>query len=338
MNLNVKTPDTTKEPDSPGQEAHATSLRLFYRRLSIIAATIFILMALIVMGVLIRWPGWSHPMTLLVLGSDARHSDDPSRSDVIMVLRADPQEGVTRGLSIPRDLFVPLSGLPIKRTARINAALFYGDYYLPHEGLHAVRETVGQLLGIPVDGVIVVNFKLVQKLVDALGGVEIYLEKPIYDRKFQSPYGGRAYTLRFESGWNFLDGKRAMELIRVRRPDTDFGRQARNRQLLSAVSAELHHPSVLTRLTPLLPQLKREINTDFGPVGWLRTLWVFNRSSSQGIVWDAIDKSQTVPYKTPKGAEVLLPSPGILDKAGARLTGLEPLDSNSVSEAENREP
>ena len=265
---------------------------------------------------------WYRPLTILVLGSDSRSPGNPARSDTIMVLRADPVSRSLRGLSIPRDLYVPLSGIPVLRKDRINAALFFGDYYCGTKGLEAARETVSDVIGVPIDGVVVVHLDVVKKLVDTLGGVEVYCEKPLVDKKFNSLDGSRTYTLRFESGWNFLNGSRALEFLRTRHVDTDFGRMARNRQFFSAMAARLRSPAGAIRSPKLLPDLWRGVDTDLGALSMLHAAWAFQRCyANDSVRWNAINRQDVLPYVTPKGAQVLVAEPGVLRDAGKTLTG-----------------
>lgn len=270
--------------------------------------------------------GWNRPVTLLLLGADSRDDGGPARSDAIVVLRANPRQGTMRGLSLPRDLYVSLRGLPVYRVERLNAALFFGDYYADSEGLRAARETVSELINVPVDGAVVVPLPLVEDIVDALGGIDVYCEKELYDPAFNPYSSGKVYRLLFPAGWNHLDGQRAMEFLRVRRPDTDFGRMNRSRQFVSAVSAKLRSPRTWIRLPAVAVRLWRRSDTDLGPVARLRVLWALALCSSKGIAWDGIEKSEVLPYVTSRGAQVLLPEPGVLKEAGRILTGEHPVN------------
>ncbi len=285
----------------------------------IAVALIPVLTITLLLGMLFSY--LSQPVTLLLLGSDRRSVEGPSRSDSIFVLRADPRQGTIRGLCLPRDIYVPLQGLPVRRTAKLNAALFYGDYYADSQGIPAARETVSNLIDVPVNGTVVVHFGLLEKLVDSIGGVEIYFEDPVMDPQFNCMLGGRSYALRFEAGWNYLNGRRALEYVRLRKPDTDFGRMKRNRHLLNVIIARLKTPSSWMTLPKLAPHLPAEIDTDMGLLAWLRTAWVFGRCASNGIAWDSIDKNDLLPGKLATGAQVLLPEPGVLKEAGRALTG-----------------
>ncbi len=268
---------------------------------------------------------WSRPVTLLLLGSDSRAPSGLARSDSIFVLHIDPQHHLMRGLSLPRDLYVPLSGLPVLRTERINSALYFGDYYSGGQGIEAARQTVSDQLGVPIDGVVVVRFDFIKRLIDALGGVEVYCEKPLSDKAFIAMEGGRTYPIRFEAGWNFLTGSRALEFIRLRRPDTDFGRMGRNRQLASAIEKRLTSLGALARLPLLLPAARTGVSTDIGPAGFLRIAAAWRRCGGADIEWATLEKEDAQPHKTPRGAQVLLAEPDVLRDAGKVLVGEQPL-------------
>lgn len=266
----------------------------------------------------------NEPFTLLLLGSDSRCGGDAARSDTILVLHANPAQKQIRGLSLPRDLYVPIRGLPIFRTERVNAALFYGDYYSRGGGIDAASDTIGALLDVPVKGAVVVRFDLVENVVDALGGVNVYCDAPAFDKQFNPLMGGKPYPVRFESGWNHLNGKRALEFVRLRKPDTDFGRMKRNRAFLSAVIARVRSFGGLMRVPRILPRLPENVETDMGLLAWVRTAWAFARCSGD-VAWDTIDRNETLPFITPRGAQVLMAEPGVLEQAGRTLMGREPL-------------
>ena len=111
----------------------------------------------------------------------------------------------------------------------------------------------------------------------------------------------------------------------MRKPDTDFGRMKRNRQLLNVITARIKSPASWVHLPRLAPQLPSEIDTDIGPLSWLRIAWVFGRCASNGIVWDSIEKHDLLPGKLTTGAQVLMPEPGVLKEAGRVLTGNQTL-------------
>lgn len=266
---------------------------------------------------------WDRPFLLLLLGSDSRGGRLPSRSDAIFLLHIDPQHNTFRGLSLPRDLYVPIRGLPTNKTDRINSALFWGDY-LASNGMAAARATIGSLLDLPIDGTVLVQFQFIKKLVDALGGIEVYCDNPAYDFMFGDIHAQHYRYVRFESGWNFLDGDRALEYIRIRKPDYDFGRMKRNRQLLSILESKLKTTDGLKRALRISPSLWEEIKTDLDGLDYLRLLWVLHRTPAREVLWSSIPPAGIVPFVTPKGAQVLVLQPGVVEEAHDELLGLSP--------------
>lgn len=262
----------------------------------------------------------ARPLTILVLGSDTRSESEPGRSDALFVLRADPNRRSVSGLSLPRDLYVPIRGLPSLQTNRINTALFYGDYYgVPGGGRRAARETVSRLIGVPIDGVVVLGFPIVQDVVDSIGGVEVYMENLVVDRSFFPMKGGRGYAVWFEPGWNYLDGRRALEFVRLRKPDTDFGRMERNRQFFAALREALEGRVGAWQRLRLLARVKRRLKSDMTFRQKLRAAWVFSRCADGPIRWSTLPRDEVEPFVTAQGAQVLLPAPAALERAGRRL-------------------
>ncbi|MFP5487462.1 MAG: LCP family protein, partial [Acidimicrobiia bacterium] len=172
------------------------------------------------------------------------------RSDTIMIWRANPSANQLAVLSLPRDLYVDIAG---GRRARINSAYVRDD---PTK----LIDTIFLNFGIPVDHYVQVDFCAFQRLVDAVGGVEIPFSAPARDR--------RAGLLVTETGCVNLDGAQALAYVRSRhyqyedppgsgdwRTDgtSDFGRIARQQDFLRRVVAKviddgLYSPSVATAI------------------------------------------------------------------------------------------
>ena len=110
----------------------------------------------------------THPTTILVLGVDQR-GGEPARSDTIMLMRFNPKTHSIAQLSIPRDMLVSIPG---NGQSKINAAYAWGGAAL------SVR-TVRQFTGIPVNHVMIVNMRGFPAMIDAVGGVDVYVPKTI---------------------------------------------------------------------------------------------------------------------------------------------------------------
>ena len=174
--------------------------------------------------------------TWLILGSDERDGstnfggvDDVSgyRTDTILVLTK-PKSGPSSLISIPRDSLMNVDDQYMK----INAAAQL-------VGKKALVGEIEQLTGQKIDHVAQVKFGGLQKVVDALGGVEL-----CYDQDVQDAYSGLNWT----AGCHNADGSTALSFSRMRYADAtgDFGRNARQRQVISAIVKKASSKETLT--------------------------------------------------------------------------------------------
>ena len=187
----------------------------------------------------------THPTTILVLGVDQRASE-PARSDTIMLMRVDPKTHSVTQLSIPRDMLVSIPG---NGQSKINAAYAWGGAAL------SVR-TVREFTGIPVNHVMIVNMRGFPAMIDAVGGVDVYVPKTI-----SSWYtGGR--TVTFKRGWNHMDGVRAEQYVRMRKADSDFFRMARQQQVVQALQKKVAARGSLLHLPWTGKKIIKRIATD----------------------------------------------------------------------------
>ncbi|HST55118.1 MAG TPA: LCP family protein [Solirubrobacteraceae bacterium] len=185
---------------------------------------------------------------VLVLGSDQRtagsrepgaSSSGPSRSDVIMLVRAGG--GHAARLSIPRDTIVEIPG---HGQQKINAAYAFGG---PALSIAVVK----RYLGIPINHLVEVNFANFPHLIDAMGGVD-YTGGCVVSR-INGGFRNGGYTLRLRRGTNHLDGKQALALARTRKnlckpSENDLDRAKRQQALLQDMKSRLLSISSFVRL------------------------------------------------------------------------------------------
>ena len=174
--------------------------------------------------------------TWLILGSDERDGstnfggvDDISgyRTDTILVLTK-PKSGPSSLISIPRDSLMNVDDQYMKINAVAQLV-----------GKKALVGEIEQLTGQKIDHVAQVKFGGLQKVVDALGGVEL-----CYDQDVQDAYSGLNWT----AGCHNADGSTALSFSRMRYADAtgDFGRNARQRQVISAIVNKASSKETLT--------------------------------------------------------------------------------------------
>ncbi len=190
---------------------------------------------------------------ILLLGVDSNGSNtDPwkgTRSDTIVLLNVDPKTHSVNALSIPRDSKVYLAG--DNGIQKINAAHALG-------GIHLTKRTIEDVLGVKVDKYIVVSDDAVRKLVDALGGVPIYVEKKMnYD-----DFSGSLH-IHLNKGLNILNGTSAVGYLRFRHDGLgDIGRTQRQQWFLRGLLEKIQSPQSIPKIPEMINIANTYVKTD----------------------------------------------------------------------------
>ncbi|TAL10739.1 MAG: LytR family transcriptional regulator [Chloroflexota bacterium] len=224
----------------------------------------------------------STPTTILVFGTDGGETGRAGsrHSDSIMLVRTDPGKHRLAYLSIPRDLRVEIPGYGANK---INAAFQFGGPTL------ALR-TVKDLTGLDVNHVAFVDFAHFKELIDAVGGIDLTVKKPILSNKFDCPYGSQTRCDRWP-GWRFakgtqhMDGRRALIFSRIREnkldpAETDFDRAARQQQVIQATAAKLTGFWPAVKLPFTGSKIVKPLATDLSAWEILQLGWAYFRSNS----------------------------------------------------------
>jgi LCP family protein required for cell wall assembly len=249
-------------------------------------------------------------INILLMGIDQRDAEagQPTRTDTMILLTIDPV-GKTMGLlSIPRDLWVPIPGLSHPLTERINTANFYGDLEnYPGGGPALAKKTVQYNLGIPVHYYVRIDFNGFQKIVDALGGVTIDVDKPIHDDQYPDANYG-VITIDIPAGVQHMDGKTALEFVRTRHVDSDFGRTRRQLQFLVAMRDQALNLNILPKLPSLISQFRDSVKTDLTANEIINLARLASQVDKDQIITRSIDETMVTGWVTPEGGEVLIPN------------------------------
>jgi LCP family protein required for cell wall assembly len=197
-------------------------------------------------------------LNLLVLGTDSRDpSGDPGRSDTMMLMHLDADHRHAYVISIPRDTWVYVPPAPDGNgdtMAKINSAYAWG-------GIPLAVQTVEQFTGVRVDHVVQVDFAGFQKVIDAMGGVNLDIDQTI--TSIFPPY--RA----FKQGRQHLDGAEALDYVRQRYQfdDGDLTREKHQQELLAALLNEAAAAGTMTdlgRMDTLLRSVTACLTVDEG--------------------------------------------------------------------------
>ncbi len=224
----------------------------------------------------------STPTTILVLGTDGGEAgrSGSRHSDSIMLVRTDPGKHRLAFLSIPRDLRVEVPGYG---TGKINVAFQVGGPTL------ALR-TIKALTGLEINHVAFVDFAKFEQLIDAIGGIDVDVPRPILSNRFDCPYATAA-RCRAWPGWRFargrqhMDGRRALIYSRVREnrldpSETDLARGRRQQQVVQATGAKLTSFWTAAKLPFLGGDVVKPLATDLSAWQLLQLGWAYFRADS----------------------------------------------------------
>ena len=196
-----------------------------------------------------EWAGADSELHLMIMGVD-RREDDVGRSDTLMVATVRPDTKTASLFSIPRDTRVPIKG---NGYDKVNAAYAYGGHEL-------TESTVEELLGVSMDYYVLVDLHAFERIIDAIGGVDIDVEKRMY---YEDPWdddGGLVIDLY--PGEQHMDGRKAIQYVRYRDGEGDIGRIGRQQKFIKAVLARVISPQILPRLPQVVDEVANAVQTD----------------------------------------------------------------------------
>lgn len=181
--------------------------------------------ALAIAGVLLWFFSAHGQAHYLLIGKDNWGPVGEGRSDVMMLCTLDMDGRRVSVTSLARDLKIELPGKN-KREDKLNTVTHYQDEA-------ALVSVVEELLGLPIEGYVSVNFSSVVEIIDALGGVTVNLtsQEASYLKRVEGEY----YQHPLHEGDCFLNGAQALAYMRCRQLDSDFGRTDRQAKVLSAL-------------------------------------------------------------------------------------------------------
>ncbi len=198
---------------------------------------------------------------ILLLGSDTDEKFAGhyiAQTDIVVTI--DPATHSVGMLSIPRDFWLPIPGVGM---GKLDEAYGYGGVALSRATIHAD-------FGIPIDYYAWVGLDGFVKVIDTVGGVDVDVMHPITDDTYPDDVGNttgdiHAYKrLYIASGPQHLTGLQALEYVRSRHADLvgDFGRSARQQQVLTQLKSKLDNPEIFSKLQEIAQDLNGYVKTD----------------------------------------------------------------------------
>ncbi len=221
-------------------------------------------------------PAWKRRgrLNLVLLGADAGPGRSGLRTDTMMVATIDLKTRRAALFSVPRNM----GGVPLPpRAARAGTPRFEPILNALHQfgsrnpdlfpggkdpGVTALKQTLGQLVGLPIDYYVLVDFRGFHALVDALGGVDVDVPRRVLDRV--SPYesGGEWIRIDLAPGRHHLGADEAFAYVRARSTSSDWDRIKRQRCVIAGIASQTGPTTVLRSFRKLTKAFRENIRTD----------------------------------------------------------------------------
>jgi LCP family protein required for cell wall assembly len=228
-------------------------------------------------------------LSLLLVGYGGNGHAGEWLTDTVMVMRYEPKTKTILQFNIPRDLyvFVPYGGQNSGKWAKLNTILasimewnkpdqssldpkyrWHNDQQKFDSGVNLLADTVELVLGIPIDQWATLSFEGFRRLIDAMGGVQIKVERSFidyqYPRNDNDQIDASYITIQFQAGDQIMNGEQAIRYARSRHSETpleggDFARSRRQMRLISAVKEQVLKQNLLLKALDYMQALQGQI-------------------------------------------------------------------------------
>ena len=214
-------------------------------------------------------------VNVLILGKGGEGHTAADLTDTIIFASVSFKKPSVVLVSLSRDIWVPAI------RAKLNSAYYWGNQKKDKGGLILAKATVEEIVGQPVQYGVVFDFSSFKKIVEAIGGIEVNVERGFIDEKYpvtgkeKDECGGdpeflcRYETISFTAGKQKMDGETALKFVRSRNAEgeegTDLAREARQQKVIQAIKKKMLSPVVLlnpARLVALWRAVTTSIETD----------------------------------------------------------------------------
>jgi len=229
-------------------------------------------------------------VNILLLGIGGDGHSGGQLTDTIMIASIKPQTHEAALLSIPRDLYVEVEGTNIK--SKINAVKATGDRTAQKNGIELLEKTVEDVSGLHIDYFVQLDFQGFVRIIDSVGGIDIYLENDINDPMY--PNFSLGYDpFYIEKGWHHLDGATALKVARSRHSAMgDFDRIKRQQEVIKAFrqkAYEKYSSADIGAFSEMFSSLSQNLRTDIEPKEIPRFYQIAKEIKSHNITAQTVD-------------------------------------------------
>lgn len=251
------------------------------------------------------------PIAMMVMGLDSRPKIGSLNTDVLMAAAFDPETKKAVVVTIPRDTRIDVESYTVRK-----ANAYYANFYTAArkeldtkeadlKARNEMKELFGKFFGIPIDYTAKINFKGFSDVVDALGGIEVYVDQ---DMKYTDVAGDTYIDLR--KGQQKLDGDQALDFVRYRqsnggtRESSDLERNRRQSEVVAALSDRLMSLGSLTKLNDVIEAVGNNLSIDMPASEIERMIRIYFGIRRSDITFIQLDGEWRSPYVYPDEAKL----------------------------------
>ena len=260
------------------------------------------------------------PATMIVLGVGADNRDNNylyGLADAIRVARIDFTVPAVSMLTFPRDLWVEIPGIADHYGidhGKLNQAYLYGNpgmgyYDGPGAGPGLLARTLDLNYNLRADHYGAVNMQTFVRLVDAVGGIDLFLEQPVDGRPVDDKTEDMGY---FRAGQHHMDGQTALRFSRIRKTDSAFRRDDRQTQVLCALKDKLLSPEVVTDIPGIIAAFQGSVQTDLSPAQLASLVCLVPMIRPENLRFASVPEDLLTQTRNAEGSSVLQPDEEML--------------------------
>ncbi len=273
---------------------------------------------------------------ILILGMGGTKHPGGLLSDTMIVLSINWKTNKIAMLSIPRDLYVPI---PDYGSAKINNAYSHGEQNpkTTGGGGQLASQTVSNVFGIPIHYFVRLDFEGFKKIVDTVGGLDITVEKDLYDPLYPAANMIDYDPFRIKAGPQHMDGDIALKYARSRETTSDFDRSRRQQQVIAALKEKVLTLNILAnpkKVSDLMNAVGDHVRTNLS-IEEIKSLWdTIKTIDTSNVINKFLDTSADSPLTSTQDSRGYI----IIPKKGTNnFTDLQAIAKNIFEEGSSSE-
>lgn len=227
-------------------------------------------------------------INILFLGIPGAGNSAPDLTDSIILASIKPSSNELALLSIPRDLLVYLPNENIY--TKINAL-----FSMNEKNTELIEKKIEEITEQKINFYVVLDISAVEKIIDRLGGLNVYVKKDIYDTSFPTENFGTE-VFKVEKGWRYFDGKTVQKYLRTRHSqDGDFDRMEQQQAVIEALRKKIFGMNLILDLPTMLSiasTLSSHIQTDISEDDTTKLYAILKNVSYDKIIHKTLAKSE----------------------------------------------